>query len=71
MLEAGGSQERVMNLVEVMTAWRLEGAEGTEWSSKFDPRRDKGRLVVIPCWGSAEHKIKNIKHANRNKKYKI
>ena len=56
LLEAGWSQERVMNLVEVMTASRLEGAEGTEWwaGSKFDPRRVKGLVVVIPLGVSAE-----------------
>ena len=54
LLEVGLSQERVMNLVEVMTACRLEGAEGTEWSSKFDPRRVKGLVVVIPLRLSAE-----------------
>ena len=56
MLEVGWSQERVMNLVEVMTACRLEGAEGTEWraGSKFDPRRVKGLVVVRPVGVSAE-----------------
>ena len=55
-MEAGWSQDSVMNLVEVMTACRLEGAEGTEWraGSKFDPRRVKGRVVVIPLGVSAE-----------------
>ena len=43
-----------MNLVEVMRACRLEGAEGTEWRSKFDPRRVKGLVVVIPVRVSAE-----------------
>ena len=54
MLDVGWSQASVMNLVEVMTACRLEGAEGTEWSSKFDPRRVKGLVVVIPLGVSAE-----------------
>ena len=50
----GGSQARVMNLVEVMTASRLEGAEGreesTDWRPELDttdPSNDKGLLVVI------------------------
>ena len=54
MFDSGWSQARVMNLVEVMRACRLEGAEGTEWRSKFDPRRVKGLVVVIPVRVSAE-----------------
>ena len=53
-LVEGGSQARVMNLVEVMTASRLEGAEGreesTDWRPELEttePSNDKGLLVVI------------------------
>ena len=51
-LVEGCSQARVMNLVEVMTASRLEGAEGREESTDWrpgtpEPSNDNGLLVVI------------------------
>ena len=60
-LVEGGSQARVMNLVEVMTASRLEGADGREESMDWrpelettEPSNDKGLLVVIVKLESAE-----------------
>ena len=75
VLEEGGSQARVMNLVEVITASRLEGAEGVEESTDWrlellDPSNETG-LLVVTVLESAEHKKtinkKNSCKINKNK----
>ena len=65
----GGSQAKVMNLVEVITASKLLGAEGrwlrTLWRlSEPEPINEMGRGVVTPLESAGEKnkiKIKSCK----------
>ena len=63
LLVDGGSQAKVMNLVEVMTASRLEGAEGRLWRTvprllEPGPSNERGRAVVTLVESAEQNKNK-------------
>ena len=66
LLVEGGSQAKVMNLVEVMTASRLEGAEGRLFRTVPrllevpGPSNERGRAVVTIVESAEQNKKKEI-----------
>ena len=64
----GGSQAKVMNLVEVITASRFVGAAGTLCRTTEDPpSRDKGRVVVTKLESAVMTKINQLRIMKTNK----
>ena len=59
---AGGSQARVMNLVDVITASRFVGAAGTLCrTTEEPPSRDNGRVVVTELESAVMTKINQLR----------
>ena len=64
----GGSQAKVMNLVEVMTASRFVGGTGTLCRTTEDPpSRDNGRVVVTKLESAVMTKINQLRIMKTNK----
>ena len=64
----GGSQAKVMNLVEVITASRFVGATGTLCRTTEDPPiRDNGRVVVTKLESAVMTKINQLRIMKTNK----